>query len=562
MYGRSRSSQLAVACTLLAACSSTPPSAMNPSTGTPQTTLPSAGNATTPGSAGTTPAAQSGTQAGRGGVSTAAGSSAVAPSGTAGTTSGTSTAGSGAGPAANSGATDKGNYFVSGAWQGYVWTSVMGMGSTISPMDFAMQTTGMPRCVKGSVAATTDYSGIAILGFNINEGPGSSSAGIKPTKTGIMVDVKENTMSPLRIQAKSGDGTTTWCASLTASGGFVPWSSLNTKCWDGSGTAYNNEPITGLMVLVPGTNMAAVPFDFCVNSLAEADGTVSTGTAGGAAPTAGTGALAGSTAPPAAGSGSQNMNTGGSTGGPVTPITDGCNGHATRYWDCCKPHCAWSGNTGGLNTINSCDRSDNPTGADSQSACQGGPGYMCQNMAPWAVNDKLAYGFAAVGVKADICGRCYQLQFTGTSYNGGADPGSMALGGKTMIVQTINVGGDVASGQFDILTPGGGVGAFNACSSQWGVSSADLGPTYGGFLAKCKSQTNDHAALKSCVMQSCMNVFEAHNLTELAAGCKWFVDWYQVADNPALKYKEVACPSDLMNRGIRRNSPPGGGCLR
>lgn len=560
MYGRSRSSQLAIASLLIAACSSPAPSAMNPSTVNPPNATPSAGNTANPapGSAGHTGAAPSGTQAGRGTVSTTGGTSAT-PSSTAGTSSGAS-GGTGAAPAANSGAMDKGNYFVSGAWQGYVWTSVMGTGSTISPMDFAMQTTGMPRCVKGSVAASTDYSGIAILGFNINEGPGSSTAGIKPTKTGIMVDVKMNTMSPLRIQAKSGDGTTTWCASLTASGGFVPWSSLNTMCWDGTGKAYNNEPITGLMVLVPGGNMAAVPFDFCVNSLAEADGSVSGATAGSAAPTAGTSA----TGSPAAGSGGSSTptNTGGSTGSTVTPITDGCNGHATRYWDCCKPHCAWSGNTSGLNTINSCDRSDNATGADSQSACQGGPAYMCQNMAPWAVNDKLAYGFAAVGAKTDICGRCYQLQFTGSSYNAGADPGSMALGGKTMIVQSINIGGDVASGQFDILTPGGGVGAFNACSSQWGVTSADLGPTYGGFLAKCKAQSNDHSALKSCVMQSCMNVFEAHNLTELAAGCKWFVDWYQVADNPALKYKEVACPSDLMNRGVRRTSAPGGGCLR
>lgn len=187
---------------------------------------------------------------------------------------------------------------------------------------------------------------------------------------------------------------------------------------------------------------------------------------------------------------------------------------------------------------------------------------MCHSYVPWAVSDQLSYGFAAVAATGDICGKCYQLQFAGRSFNGGADPGSAALAGKSMIVQAINIGGDVNSGQFDILTPGGGVGRFNACSSQWGVSASELGETYGGFLARCKRQSNDHSALKSCVMQSCMNVFEAKNLTELAAGCKWFVEWYQVADDPALKFKEISCPSELMNKGIRRGGSPGNSCWR
>ena len=63
-------------------------------------------------------------------------------------------------------------------------------------------------------------------------------------------------------------------------------------------------------------------------------------------------------------------------------------------------------------------------------------------------------------------------------------------------------------------------------------------------------------------MQSCMNVFEAKGLTELAAGCKWFVDWFQVADNPNLDYKEVACPAELNGKGITRNGSPTNMCLR
>jgi len=157
-----------------------------------------------------------------------------------------------------------------------------------------------------------------------------------------------------------------------------------------------------------------------------------------------------------------------------------------------------------------------------------------------------------------VCGRCYQLDFDGTSRNGGNDPGSKALAGKSMVVQAINVGYDVGGGQFDLLVPGGGVGAFNACSSQWGVSNSELGAQYGGFLAACKQQLGYNASLssyKSCVAQKCTSVFQARGLTDLAAGCSWFVDWFQTADNPSLRYKEVACPAALTGEsGMNRSS--------
>jgi hypothetical protein len=133
-----------------------------------------------------------------------------------------------------------------------------------------------------------------------------------------------------------------------------------------------------------------------------------------------------------------------------------------------------------------------------------------------------------------------------------------------MIVQAINIGGDVGSNQFDLAVPGGGVGAYNACSMQWGVSPSELGAQYGGFLATCKQQSNasDHQALKSCVMQKCTSVFEAHGLSDLAAGCRWYVDWFEVADNPSLKYAEIACPAELTTKGLRRTGAPAAGCWR
>lgn len=38
-------------------------------------------------------------------------------------------------------------------------------------------------------------------------------------------------------------------------------------------------------------------------------------------------------------------------------------------------------------------------GANIQSVCAGGSAYMCNDQQPWAVNDNLAYGFAAASIK-------------------------------------------------------------------------------------------------------------------------------------------------------------------
>jgi hypothetical protein len=137
------------------------------------------------------------------------------------------------------------------------------------------------------------------------------------------------------------------------------------------------------------------------------------------------------------------------------------------------------------------------------------------------------------------CGKCFQLQFTGSSHNGNS-ASTAGLNGKTMIVQVINNGG-VAQDQFDLLIPGGGVGALNACSNQWGVSNSDLGAQYGGFLAGCNGNT-------SCVQQKCQQIFG--NKPDLLAGCNWFLGWYGAADNPNLIYKEIACPQMLKDRGL------------
>ncbi len=55
---------------------------------------------------------------------------------------------------------------------------------------------------------------------------------------------------------------------------------------------------------------------------------------------------------------------------------------------------------------------------------------------------------------------CYHIQFTGQGFYTAADPGSQLIGGKHMIVKVSNTGSDVASKQFDLMIPGGGVGKF------------------------------------------------------------------------------------------------------
>jgi len=269
---------------------------------------------------------------------------------------------------------------------------------------------------------------------------------------------------------------------------------------------------------------------------------------GGAGNAAGSGGKASS-------GGSGGMSGGGQGGSATVPdpprLTDGTQGWATRYWDCCKPACGWPQNVGGRTPIQSCTQDDQPlSDTKAKNACEsGGVAYMCHALEPWAVSATLSYGYAAVNKGSDYCGKCYQLQFTGGSHNSNVDAGSKALVGKTMIVQAINNGG-VDANQFDLLVPGGGVGLLDACSKQWGTK--DLGEQYGGFFLKCQKDNNfDYEKSKACAKAKCDSVFA--NKPELRTGCEWFTDWFGAPDNPAVLYKEVTCPDAITkNSGLKR----------
>jgi hypothetical protein len=206
------------------------------------------------------------------------------------------------------------------------------------------------------------------------------------------------------------------------------------------------------------------------------------------------------------------------------PNVTGGNGFATRYWDCCQPHCAQSDG-------NRCNQDGTTKTGNTQSACSGGGSFACYSEAPRAVNDCLAYGYIAK--TNPNCGQCYRIQFTGEGQHNVNDPGSKLIKGKQMIVKVSNTGGDVAANQFDLMVPGGGVGQFNACSRQWG--SNDLGAQYGGFLTSC---TGTYAAKKECVRQQCSKIPAG----AARDGCIWFVDWLQAADNPKFTSQQTDCP--------------------
>ena len=169
----------------------------------------------------------------------------------------------------------------------------------------------------------------------------------------------------------------------------------------------------------------------------------------------------------------------------------------------------------------------------------------CYSFAPWAVSDTLAYGFAAFN--ASSCGQCYQLQFTGQSHNGNADPGSTSLCGKTMIVQVVNIG-NITQGQFDLMIPGGGVGQnTGACPTQWGVPASMLGDVNGGLLLTCQQQNGSYQAQLSCTKNACASLFTSSNESSLLAGCNWIADWFGGASNPNVLYQPVACPSAITS---------------
>lgn len=129
------------------------------------------------------------------------------------------------------------------------------------------------------------------------------------------------------------------------------------------------------------------------------------------------------------------------------PAVSQLSGHtvAERYWDCCKPDCAWTAKAAFNQPVTTCDKKNNPlSDVTLGSVCGGGTAYGCANQSPWAVNDTLSYGFSGTFIMEHAsdywCCACYELNFT-----------SSPLDGKRMIVQANNAAFEVPTANRFIL---------------------------------------------------------------------------------------------------------------
>lgn len=196
-------------------------------------------------------------------------------------------------------------------------------------------------------------------------------------------------------------------------------------------------------------------------------------------------------------------------------------GVTTRYWDCCKPSCAWGGKAIVTRPVETCDRNGAPQkGIDSingVSGCNGGNVFACDSHSPFVVSKNMSYGFAAAALSGqsekDWCCACYELTFV-----------SGPVIGKKMIIQITNTGYDLGSNHFDLAIPGGGQGIFTGCNVQY--NGYQGGQLYGGIKTRAECNRLPQRQRK---------------------GCHWRFDWFRNADNPKVKAKNVVCPKELLN---------------
>ena len=253
---------------------------------------------------------------------------------------------------------------------------------------------------------------------------------------------------------------------------------------------------------------------------------------------------------PESSSSSGNGGNGGSGGCPdIKTKGGGGSGWATRYWDCCKPSCSWQENAGGKLSRQCTNKGrTNDTNWGNGSVCDGrGSAMTCISQIPFTVSGCNDMGFAFAAVPASNggqCGKCFQLTFTGAGHYSSTNSNTSAIKGKKLIIMVTNVGHDVEQGQFDIMIPGGGVGAFNGCSSMgWGGQ----GEQYGGLLSDCEKENNyDAASYQECLKNKCNSVFS--NDSDAKKGCLFLAEFMHAAGNPEHNYVEVECPNVLKEK--------------
>ena len=163
---------------------------------------------------------------------------------------------------------------VAGPWSGGGFTATDPGAATITPSCTASSCTpafsGNEFCMQGTVTGRPDYTGFAMLGWNVSE-PTGGTAGTwaVPDSGGITVtalDMPATTALRLQLQGTNPhDSADRWCAPLV-SGQPIAWSDLKTNCWAGGSPQNSLTPGTPIQqgsILVPGL-LTDLPFDVCL----------------------------------------------------------------------------------------------------------------------------------------------------------------------------------------------------------------------------------------------------------------------------------------------------------
>lgn len=244
-------------------------------------------------------------------------------------------------------------------------------------------------------------------------------------------------------------------------------------------------------------------------------------------------------------------------------------GKTTRYFDCCKPGCGWTETN--VATIKSCSMED-PTkvldDVNEGSLCdpeKPSKATTCASNYPWVdAATGIAYGTAASHIypnKADACGKCYELTFTGQTHRGADDK----LKGKKMIVQVTNNGqvDEYTKGQFDLLIPGGGEGLFHGCSYKMfpGLGKYDTSDTLKNEKGLREPNTRGKSDVWGLEYGGVETVEGCSKLPAiLQEGCKFRFEWGEgtLGNENKMTYKEVPCPAQLTAKtGFKHKDDPG-----
>jgi len=163
-------------------------------------------------------------------------------------------------------------YLMAGPWAGSGFTATDPGAATITPSCGASSCTppftGNDFCMHGTVTGRPDYTGFAMLGWNVAQPADGGAAGTwaVPDSGGITVTVSNipSTVA-LRVQLQGTDPHSSadrWCAPLV-SGQKIAWSDFQTTCWAGGSPLTPGTPIQQGSIIVPGT-LTDLPFDVCL----------------------------------------------------------------------------------------------------------------------------------------------------------------------------------------------------------------------------------------------------------------------------------------------------------